>query len=101
MQAASHSSPSPVVSSMLNVHRKYLTRIGDLGVEASRVEKELVQKFHLAQRWNCVLLLDEADVFLTQRTRSDINHNSLVSGQHLRHERLCMLLTNEKYSLEC
>ncbi|KAH8802528.1 hypothetical protein F5884DRAFT_738123 [Xylogone sp. PMI_703] len=52
---------------------------GDLGVEASEVEQELEQKFHLAQRWNCVLLLDEADVFLTQRSRSDIKHNSLVS----------------------
>ena len=65
---------------MLNVHEKYLTRLGDLGVEASQIEKELEQKFHLAQKWNCVLLLDEADVFLTRRTRSDINHNSLVSG---------------------
>lgn len=52
---------------------------GDLGLTASRVEEELSDKFHLAEKWNCVLLLDEADVFLAQRTRTDVKRNSLVS----------------------
>jgi hypothetical protein len=62
------------------IKKRSSQKLGDLGVSAAQIEKELEQKFHLAQRWNCVLLLDEADVFLTQRTRGDINHNSLVSG---------------------
>ncbi|KAI9680202.1 MAG: hypothetical protein M1829_001439 [Trizodia sp. TS-e1964] len=52
---------------------------GDLGLTADDVEQELEEKFHLAQRWDCVLLLDEADVFLAQRTKTDIKRNSLVS----------------------
>ncbi len=55
---------------------------GDLGLTAQSVERELAEKFHLAQSWDCVLLLDEADVFLAQRERGDIKRNALVSGQH-------------------
>ena len=52
---------------------------GDLGLTAESVETELSEKFHLAQLWDCILLLDEADVFLAQRTRDNIKRNSLVS----------------------
>ena len=52
---------------------------GDLGLTADRVEMELLEKFHLAELWDCVLLLDEADVFLARRTNTDIKRNSLVS----------------------
>lgn len=52
---------------------------GDLGLTAAEVERELQEKFHLAELWDCVLLLDEADVFLAERTRHDLQRNSLVS----------------------
>lgn len=52
---------------------------GDLGLTAAHVESELSEKFHLAELWDCVLLLDEADVFLARRTNNDIKRNSLVS----------------------
>ena len=52
---------------------------GDLGTTAADVERELSNKFHLAELWDCVLLLDEADVFLAQRTKYDVKRNSLVS----------------------
>ena len=52
---------------------------GDLGLTAADVERELSEKFHLAELWDCVLLLDEADVFLARRTNNDIKRNSLVS----------------------
>ncbi|KAI9838308.1 MAG: hypothetical protein M1819_005576 [Sarea resinae] len=52
---------------------------GDLGLSAPDVERELNDIFHLAQQWDCVLLLDEADVFLAQRTKTDLKRNSLVS----------------------
>ena len=54
---------------------------GDLGITAEEVEKSLDDKFNLAQRWDCVLLLDEADVFLAQRTKTDLKRNTLVSGK--------------------
>lgn len=36
--------------------------------------------FALANRWGCILLLDEADVFLAQRTKEDFKRNGLVAG---------------------
>lgn len=54
--------------------------IGDLGVTASDVESRLETNFTLAHRWGCVLLLDEADIFLAERTKDDFLRNSLVSG---------------------
>lgn len=55
--------------------------IGDLGLVAEEVEAKLARIFHLAEQWDCVLLLDEADVFLAERTKTDLQHNSLVSGE--------------------
>ncbi|ROV89583.1 hypothetical protein VMCG_09944 [Cytospora schulzeri] len=52
---------------------------GDLGLVASEVESSLTNILRLAQKWDCVLLLDEADVFLSQRSRYDMKRNSLVS----------------------
>ncbi|MCJ1382834.1 hypothetical protein MMC17_005947 [Xylographa soralifera] len=52
---------------------------GDIGQTADRVEKKLESLFLLARKWDCVLLLDEADVFLAKRERGDIKRNALVS----------------------
>ncbi|KAF5000735.1 hypothetical protein FDECE_11147 [Fusarium decemcellulare] len=54
--------------------------IGDLGTTASEVEEALETHFTLANRWGCVLLLDEADVFLAARSKEDFIRNGLVSG---------------------
>jgi AAA+ superfamily predicted ATPase len=35
--------------------------------------------FRRAEKWNAVLLLDEADVFLEQRSCHDVHRNALVS----------------------
>ncbi|KAK3938947.1 hypothetical protein QBC46DRAFT_438741 [Diplogelasinospora grovesii] len=52
----------------------------DLGVTATEVEKSLEKNFTLASRWDCILLLDEADVFLAERTRQDFVRNGLVAA---------------------
>ncbi|KAF5641648.1 aaa family atpase [Fusarium sp. NRRL 52700] len=52
---------------------------GDLGLTPGDVEKKLQQIFRLAQAWDCVMLLDEADIFLAQRTPTDMERNALVS----------------------
>ncbi|PLB53481.1 hypothetical protein P170DRAFT_508091 [Aspergillus steynii IBT 23096] len=52
---------------------------GDLGFTPESVDTHLKEIFRLAHRWGCVLLLDEADVFLTRRDISDLNRNALVS----------------------
>ncbi|RYP25247.1 hypothetical protein DL765_000128 [Monosporascus sp. GIB2] len=53
---------------------------GDLGFSPSAVDKSLRDIFRYAHLWECILLLDEADVFLTQRDRSGGNfeRNALV-----------------------
>ena len=53
---------------------------GDIGQTPEIVEERLEALFLLARKWGCVLLLDEADVFLAKRERgSDITRNALVS----------------------
>lgn len=54
---------------------------GDLGYTAEALEKSLNEIFRLAHHWGCILLLDEADVFITQRERHDLKRNALVSGK--------------------
>jgi SpoVK/Ycf46/Vps4 family AAA+-type ATPase len=52
---------------------------GDIGVKPEEVEKYLESVLHLGKNWGCVVLLDEADVFLEQRTLTDLERNALVS----------------------
>ncbi|TPX15884.1 uncharacterized protein E0L32_000218 [Thyridium curvatum] len=52
---------------------------GDLGTNAEEVEESLQKTFALASRWDCILLLDEADVFLAARRRDDFTRNGLVA----------------------
>ncbi|KAK4464310.1 hypothetical protein QBC42DRAFT_344734 [Cladorrhinum samala] len=53
---------------------------GDLGTTALEVERALETNFALASRWGCILLLDEADVFLSARTKEDFIRNGLVAA---------------------
>ena len=76
----------------------YRVTCGDIGTNAEAVEKYLQTILYLGKTWNCgkkfkhihiprlkkipiVLLHDEADVFLEERTLSDLERNSLVSGE--------------------
>lgn len=65
-------------------HQKPLFRItcGDLGHEPKDVESNLAEVFRLASRWDCILLLDEAEVFLTRREKNDDRwRNMLVTSK--------------------
>ncbi|KAI1406381.1 hypothetical protein F4819DRAFT_245501 [Hypoxylon fuscum] len=57
----------------------FVITCGDLGLTPSEVESSLSNVFRLAHLWDCVLLLDEADVFLAQRSKTDMKRNALVS----------------------
>jgi SpoVK/Ycf46/Vps4 family AAA+-type ATPase len=59
----------------------YAITCGDIGVTASEVDENLRIHTERAQRWGCVLLLDEADVFLARRTWDDVGRNAMVSGK--------------------
>ncbi|KAL2012489.1 hypothetical protein VTN00DRAFT_14 [Thermoascus crustaceus] len=52
---------------------------GDIGYDPDQAERNLEKYFTLANKWGCVLLLDEADVFLAKRNKHDIKRNGLVS----------------------
>lgn len=65
----------------------------------AEVEENMEEHFKLAHKWGCVLLLDEADVFLAKRNvgvyskpcvlllmtdgqqKADVKRNGLVSGE--------------------
>ena len=57
----------------------YRVTCGDIGITPENVEKYMGLVMHLGVTWNCVLLLDEADVFLEERSMTDLARNSLVS----------------------
>lgn len=57
----------------------YPVTCGDIGTEPEKVEAYLESIFHLGRKWNCVMLLDKAEVFLEQRTLQDLQRNALVS----------------------
>jgi len=57
----------------------YVLSAGDLGTSASRVEASLKDILSIVPRWNAVLLLDEADVFMEARNSTDLERNELVS----------------------
>ncbi|KAJ2991740.1 hypothetical protein NUW58_g2409 [Xylaria curta] len=62
-------------------HRKplFVITCGDLGFTPQGVESSLSEIFRLAHLWDCILLLDEADVFLSQRETNALQRNALVS----------------------
>lgn len=63
-----------------NMHAPlYMMSAGDLGLESSGVESSLSNVLEMSTKWNAILLLDEADVFLEQRSAHDLERNKLVS----------------------
>ena len=54
---------------------------GDLGSDPKELERNLDNFCTLAHKWRCVLLLDEADVFLSKREKGDMDRNARVGGK--------------------
>lgn len=57
----------------------YRVTCGDIGIDPESVEKYLASVGFIGNTWGCVVLLDEADVFLEERTKLDLERNALVS----------------------
>ncbi|KAI9862802.1 MAG: hypothetical protein M1824_000932 [Vezdaea acicularis] len=57
----------------------YMVSSGELGTHATEVESTLQGILDIATTWKAVVLLDEADVFLSQRSGTDVERNALVS----------------------
>ncbi len=56
-----------------------MVSVAEIGLDASRAEKNLEMMFNLATKWEAILLVDEADVFLESGSTSDASRNALVS----------------------
>ncbi|CVK94514.1 related to TOB3 (member of AAA-ATPase family) [Fusarium mangiferae] len=67
--------------SVAEIAKKPLYRVtcGDVGTKAEEVERYLEVVSLLGKTWGCVVLLDEADVFLEQRKLDSLERNALVS----------------------
>ncbi|KAF5568819.1 aaa family atpase [Fusarium phyllophilum] len=67
--------------SVAELAEKPLFRVtcGDIGTKPEDVEKYLESVLHLGKSWGCVVLLDEAEVFLEQQRLTDLERNALVS----------------------
>jgi len=56
----------------------YRVHSGQLGTTAASVEQNLSDILRRAARWNAILLLDEADVYIRCRD-NDLHHNAIVA----------------------
>ncbi|KAK0223728.1 P-loop containing nucleoside triphosphate hydrolase protein [Armillaria fumosa] len=57
----------------------YMVGSSELSSESSALERNLRSTLSLATAWDAVLLIDEADVFLEQRSLHELERNALVS----------------------
>ncbi|KAF1941151.1 P-loop containing nucleoside triphosphate hydrolase protein, partial [Clathrospora elynae] len=53
--------------------------VADIGIEYQQAETNLTEIFVDAARWEAVLLMDKADVFVEERRKRELHHNALVS----------------------
>ncbi|KZV82213.1 P-loop containing nucleoside triphosphate hydrolase protein, partial [Exidia glandulosa HHB12029] len=57
----------------------YVVGAGDLGTRPSELDSSLTRIFKISATWGAVVLIDEADVFLEQRSLHDLQRNALVA----------------------
>lgn len=57
----------------------YKVSCDDIGIDPETVEKYHKTVLSFGSTWGCVVLLDEADVFLEARTMMDLQRNAVVS----------------------
>jgi energy-coupling factor transporter ATP-binding protein EcfA2 len=63
------------------MHRPLLSlTVADIRTEQSTVERNLSGWLDLAQRWDAIILLDEADTYLEKRKEGDLSRNTLVAA---------------------
>lgn len=81
----------------------YMVSAGELGTRVDEVDERLEMVLEITRRWGCLLLIDEADVFLQKRDGLDLKRNSLVSIFLRRLEYfqgILIMTTNRKGSID-
>jgi len=56
----------------------YMVSVGELGTDVSSLEENLRNILEIASSWNAVLLIDEADIFMEERSDLNIERNAMV-----------------------
>ncbi|GJE93103.1 ATPase family AAA domain-containing protein [Phanerochaete sordida] len=76
----------------------YVVGGGDLGTTAGALDNELQSIFDIATSWKAIVLIDEADVFLEQRSLHDLERNAMVAVflRHLEYYRGILFLTTNR-----
>ena len=70
----------------------YIVGAGDLGTSAERVDASLGGILKVSATWGAVVLIDEADVFLEERSLQFLERNAMVAVflRHLEYVLLCL-----------
>ncbi|KAK7030336.1 hypothetical protein VNI00_014193 [Paramarasmius palmivorus] len=76
----------------------YLVGAGDLGIESAALDAALERVFEVATTWKAIVLIDEADVFLQQRSLDDLRRNAMVAVflRHVEYYRGILFLTTNR-----
>ncbi|GIK05562.1 hypothetical protein Aspvir_009675 [Aspergillus viridinutans] len=76
----------------------YMLSAGELGQDAQSVEDRLRTVLELTEKWDAVLLFDECDVFLQERSIDNMAHNEIVAVflRLLEYYRGIMLMTTNR-----
>jgi len=79
----------------------YVVGAGDLGVTATEVDQALERTFDIATSWKAIILIDEADVFMEQRSLHDLIRNAMVAVflRHLEYYRGILFLTTNRVKI--
>ena len=65
---------------LLDLHKPlYVVGAGDLGTDPSTLDSKLTGILHVAAKWKAVVLIDEADVFLEERSTANLERNAMVA----------------------
>ncbi|CZR41918.1 uncharacterized protein FPRO_09219 [Fusarium proliferatum ET1] len=72
----------------------YRVDTSDLGMDPKTLESNLKTALDRCARWDAILLLDEADVFLEKRTSSNLTQNEMTTSRLLSG---VMMLTTNRY----
>ena len=81
----------------------YMLSSGELGDQPRHIDTSLKQILELAQTWGAVLLLDEADVYLSKRDDTSMERNAIVSiflRQLEYYQGILILTTNRKDNID-
>jgi SpoVK/Ycf46/Vps4 family AAA+-type ATPase len=73
-----------LTAEIVSEHRKkalYAITSGELGTDTVEADNRMRKIFDRAKAWDAYLLLDEADVFLAERSRDDLARNGLATGE--------------------